>query len=191
MSKQAFASAIINKMKGAISTDGQSFNGGTANAAMIAVAQAITEYLMANTIVTISYAGIIPGTPPSPDPVVTDTFKIIGTCAPPSASENFDEWLLQLENNIIAGFTLAPLGTAGVVFQMVPFLTAAVTTKREDLKSAHDVSDSDPQQKIWEIICDGIMQWVNNTAINPTPGAATHPPAGSAGQAFITKITLT
>ena len=191
MSKSAFASAIINKMKGAISTDGQSFNGGTAASAMAAVAQGITEYLIANTQVVVAYVGVIPGTPPTPDPVVIDTFKIVGVCAPPSPSNSFDAWLLQLQNNIIASFQLAPTGNAGVVFPQKPFLAPGVTITQANLKSAHDVGDSDPQQKIWEIICDGIMQWINTTAMNPAPGAGSRPTGPSTGTATITKITLT
>lgn len=190
MSKQAFASVIINKMKGAISTDGQSFNDGTAVSAMAAVAQGITEYLIANTQVTVAYVGVIPGTPPTPDPVVIDTFKIVGVCAPSSPSNSFDAWLLQLQNNIIAGFQLAPTGNAGVVFPIKPFLVPGVTVSQANLKSAHDVGDSDPQQKIWEIICDGIMQWINGTAMNPASSAATHPAASSTGTANIVKISI-
>ena len=191
MSKSAFASAIINKMKGAIGTDGLSYSGGTTSAAMSAVAQAITEYLIANTTVTVAYVGIIPGTPPTPDPVTIDTFKIIGACAPPAPSNSFDAWLLQLQNNIIAGFQLAPVGNTGVVFPMKPFLAPGVTTNQMSLKSAHSVGDTDPQQKIWEIVCDGIIQWINGTAMNPAPGAGTRPTGPSSGIANITKITLT
>lgn len=191
MSKQAFASAIISKMKGAIGTDGQSFSGGTASAAMAAVAQAITEYLIANTQVMVAYVGIIPGTPPTPDPIVSDTFKIVGTCAPPSPANSFDAWMLQLQTNIISGFMLAPTGNAGVMFPQKPFLSPGVTVNQAMLKSAHDVQDNNPQQKIWEIICDGIIQWINTSAMNPVPGAGSRPTGPSTGTANIVKITLT
>ena len=191
MSKSDFAKTIINKMKSAIGTDGQSFNGGTASAAMAAVAQGITEYLIQNTKVDIVYNGIIPGSPPTPDPIKKDTFKIVGTCAPPSQSNSFDAWLLQLQMNIIAGFQLAPAGNMGIIFPTKPFLTPGVTITQANLKSAHDVGDKNPQQKIWEIICGGIMQWINSTAINPAPGAATRPTAPSSGIANIVKIQIT
>lgn len=191
MSKSAFAQTIISKMKSAIGTDGQSFSSGTASAAMAAVAQGVTEYLIQNTKVDIMYNGIIPGTPPTPDPIKRDTFKIIGTCAPPSQSNSFDAWLLQLQTNIIAGFQLAPTGNAGVMFPTKPFLAPGVTITQANLKSAHDVSDKDPQQKIWEIICDGIMQWINSTAMNAVPGAGARPTGPSTGVANIVKITLT
>lgn len=190
MSKSAFAQTIIGKMKAAIGTDGSSFSSGSASTAMTAVAQGITEYLIANTQVTISYVGVIPGVPPTPDPVVTDTFKIVGTCAPPGPSNDFASWLLQIQTNIIAGFQLEPMGNAGVVFPTVPFLTPGVTTQQAELTSSHDTGDSNPQQKIWEIVCDGIMQWINTTALNAVPGAATRATGPSSGVATITKITI-
>lgn len=191
MSKSAFAQTIISKMKSAIGTDGKSYSSGSAAAAMAAVAQGVTEYLTQNTKVMIKYTGIIPGTPPIPDPTQVDTFKIVGTCAPPSQSNSFDAWLMQLQMNIISGFMLAPAGDAKVMFPQKPFLAPGVVITQANLKSAHDVGDKNPQQKIWEIICDGIMQWINTSAMNPAPSAATHPAAGSTGVANITKITLT
>lgn len=191
MSKSAFAQIIISKMKSAIGTNGSGYSSGSASAAMAAVAQGITEYLMANTKVMVSYVGIIPGVPPTPDPVVTDTFKIVGTCAPPSPSNNFDTWLMQIQANIVAGFMLAPMGQSGVSFVQKPFLAPGIATTQANLKSAHDVGDKNPQQKIWEIVCDGIMQWINTSSMNPAPGAAARATGPSTGTAMITKITIT
>lgn len=190
MSKSAFAQTIISKLKAAIGVDGGSYSTSTATSAMTAVANGITEYLIANTTVTIAYAGIIPGTPPTPDPLVIDSFKITGTCAPTGPSNSFDVWIKQVEANIIAGFSLAPKGTAGVAFAQKPFLNPGIATVQSMLKANHDVSDENPQQKIWEMICGGIMDWINSSAMNPAPGAATHQPPGSSGTANITKILI-
>lgn len=190
MSKSAFAQAIISKLKGTIGTDGQSFTPGSATSAMTAVAAAITEYLIANTTVTITYTGVLASVPPAPDPVVTDTFRIVGSCAPTSVCSSFDEWIKQIETNIISGFVLAPAGTAGVVFPQKPFLSIGIATVRDNLKSVHDVSDKDPQQKVWEVVCGGIMDWINGIALNPTPGAATRPTGPSTGTAFISTIII-
>lgn len=190
MSKSAFAQKIISELKGAIGKDGQKYTESSATSAMAAVAKAITDYLIANTEVTITYAGTIPGTPPSPDPTTSDTFEIVGTCAPPSPSNSFDSWIKEIEANIIAGFKLAAKGEKKVVFAQTPFAIPGIATVQSMLKSNHDVSDKDPQQKIWEIVCGGIMDWINGTAMNTKPGSATHPPAGSSGTANITKITI-
>lgn len=191
MSKTAFAQTIISKLKAAIGTDGGSYTSGSALSAMAAVAQGITEYLIANTTVTIVYAGIVSATVPYPDPIIVDTFKIIGTCAPPSPANSFDSWIKQIETNIIIGFQLAPSGNAGVVFTQKPFLNIGIKTMQENLKSVHDVSDKDPQLKVWEVVCGGIMDWINSVALNSIAGPASRPTAPSAGTASITKITIT
>lgn len=191
MSKSAFAQTIIAKLKGSIGTSGKDYTSGSASAAMSAVAAGITEYLIAHTTVTIVYSGIVASAYPYPDPVVTDTFKIVGNCAPPSPSNGFDSWIKQIENNIIAGFQLAPTGNAGVVFPQKPFLNPKITTVQGNLKSTHDVGDTDPQQKVWEVVCGGIIDWINGIAKNTMPGGASRPSAPSSGTASITKITIT
>jgi hypothetical protein len=191
MSKTAFAQTIISKLKAAIGTDGGSYTSGSALSAMDAVAQGITEYLIANTTVTIAYAGIVTATVPYPDPIIVDSFEIIGTCSPPSPANSFDSWIKQIETNIIAGFQLAPSGNAGVVFAQKPFLNVGIKTIQENLKSIHDVADKNPQLKVWEVVCGGIMDWINSVALNSIAGLASRPIAPSAGTASITKITIT
>lgn len=190
MSKSAFAQAIIAKLKASIGTSGKDFNAGSASAAMSAVAAGITEYLIANTTVTITYTGVISSTPPSPDPVVTDTFKIIGNCAPPGPSNGFDSWIKQIEAAIIAGFQLAPTGNAGIVFTQKPFLNTGIITSQANLKASHNIEDKDPQQKVWEVVCGGIMDWINGLAMNTVPNTASRPTGPSTGVASITKITI-
>lgn len=191
MSKTAFAQTIISKLKATIGTDGGSYTSGSSLSAMAAVAQGITEYLIANTTVTITYAGIVSATVPYPDPIIADTFKIVGTCTPPSLANSFDSWIKQIETNIITGFQLAPSGNVGVVFAQKPFLNVGIKTMQENLKSVHDVSDKDPQLKVWEVICGGIMDWINSVALNSIAGPASRPTAPSVGTASITKITIT
>lgn len=191
MSSTAFAQTIISKLKGAIGTDGGGYGTATATTAMTTVAQAITEYLIANTSVIVTYSGMIPGITPTPDPTTVDEFSIVGSCAPTGPSDHFDDWISQIKANIISGFMLAPAGKAGVVFSMAPFLSGDIATEQKMLKAAHEGTDTDPQLKIWKIVCQGIMDWINGAAMNPTSGAATHPPAGSTGTAYITKITIT
>lgn len=191
MSKSAFAATIIDKINAAIGREGQNYSEGSAFSAMEAVAQGITEYLIQNTTVTIQYSGTIQSSKPSPDPVVADTFSIVGSCSPTGPSQHFDDWIKQIESNIIAGFQLAPMGNAGVVFPQKPFLNIGIDTIREQLTAAHDVLDEDPQHKIWEMVCGGIMDWINGIAINSVPGAATRPSAPSAGTASIVNITIT
>lgn len=76
------------------------------------VAKAIETYLLSNTLVTVSYSGIIPGTPPVPDPIVIDALKIKGTCTPLDNS-SFDSYVKTIESGIVSGFEL-DMGLAGV-----------------------------------------------------------------------------
>lgn len=186
-----FASLILTQLKGAIGTEGSSYNEGTASLAMTTVANAITQYIIANTTIVITYAGTLTTTPPSPDPIVMDTFNIMGSVAPPGPSNSFDDWIRQIETNIIAGFSLSPMGNGGVVFPQNPFSNPGITTSQSLLKAKHDIADKSPQQGVWEVVCQGIMDWINGLAINSTPGAATRPSGPSAGTATITKITIT
>lgn len=190
MSKSAFAKTIISKLAGSIGTSGKDFTAGSASAAMSAVAAGITEYLIANTTVSVAYVGVIPSTPPSPDPLVADTFKIVGNCAPTGPSDSFDSWIKQIETNIISGFTLATAGDKGLVFAQVPFSVSGISTVQSALKAVHDVSDEDPQQKVWEVICGGIMDWINTSAMNTAPASASNPSTSSTGTATITGITI-
>lgn len=191
MSKSAFAKTIISKLNASIGTDGTGYTSGSASSAMVAVAAGITEYLIANTTVEISYSGIVASAVPYPDPVVVDSFKIVGNCTPPNPSSGFDSWIKQIEINIIAGFQLAPMGNAGTVFSQKAFLNPGVSTVQTDLKNIHDISDKSPQQKVWEVVCGGIMDWINGMAKNNIPGSASRPSAPSIGVATITKITIT
>ena len=190
MGKSAFASSIITKLRNAIGNDGRTFSSGTPAVAMAAFAEAITEYLIENTVVTVTYNGIITATG-DPDPVTSDTFRIVGTCAPPVGVTKFDAWISKLQDNIMNGFTLAPVGSAGVVFATMPFISKSMVMPQSLLKAVHDPSDTNPQQKIWEIICQAIIDWIGDDAMGrPVEGEATNPTAASAGRAVITDITI-
>lgn len=188
MSKYLFADKIISKIKDAIGTDGQNFVDNVATRAAQAVADGITEYLIDNTIVTIQYQGVIPGTPPTADPINIDTFKIQGKCASIGPANSFESWIEQIETNIIAGFMLESKGQLGVLFSMQPFLNTGLIVSQSSLKAVCESNPKDPQKATWEIICDGILTWLNGNAMNQTVGAGTH--ATSTGPANITKITV-
>lgn len=191
MSAQAFANTIINKIRAAIGTDGSQWDSSTASKSMQALADGITEYLIANTQVTISYTGMIPSTPsPIPDPVTTDVFQIVGQCAPTGICNDFDEWIHKIEQNIIAGFQLAPMGMAGIVFPTMPFLMPGVPTTREILKSIHEGNWDNPQLQVWTAICQDIMNWAMGAGMNVTPGGATHPAVAGTGVGTIVSIVV-
>lgn len=193
MSAITFAQSIIGKLESSIGTSGKDFTATSAGMAMAAVAQAISEYIVANTTVTVSYAGVMTATG-TPDPMVLETFTVTGQCAPTGPSDSFDGWIHQIESNIIAGFMLSQSGLKGLGFVQSPFLTPGIAISQSNLKSTHDVSDTNPQLKVWTVVCQGIMDWINGPAMNPTPGPASFPALSptpvSSGVATITKIII-
>lgn len=189
MSKSAFASQIISSLKSAINTDGQGYSSGTPNAANAAIASAVTSYIIANTTVMIAYKGIMKASPHPADPVVTDSFKVIGSCSPPSGT-TFGAWIRSLQNNIVTGFSLAPTGTAGVTFPCKPIQTGNLNISLGNLTNLHTGNDTNPQQPVWEHICEKILGWLNDAGtVNKASGTASRPV--SDGTANCTQIIVT
>lgn len=194
MSAGAFASLICSKIKAAAGSDGTKFGNGTPQQCQSAIAEAVTEYLTANVTVYISYAGIKTASPHPADPVVADTMKITGACAVMSTPGSYNAWVADLQSKIAAGFDVLPPGTNAVTTIFKPFNPASgsLPIPQGGLKSAHEGSWKDPMQKTWEVVCQGIMDWINSSAgCNPSAVgvAATRP--GSAGTASLVKIVIT
>ena len=181
-----FADLIISKLKSSIGTDGSKFSSSTPAQANSAIAQAITEYLTSNTLVPVTYVGMIPGTPPVPDPIVADVCKITGTCSPPTGT-TFDVWVKSLETNIVAGFFISN-GTAGVMpITPPPAFLPGLVLSQATIKSIHTANLKDPQKPVWQVITQSILTWLN--AVITPPYAATT--GKSTGTATPTKTTVT
>ena len=72
-----------------------------------------------------------------------------------------------------------------------PFKKTGNTVSQEMLKAVHDVSDKSPQQKVWEVVCEGIMNWIRDVSCaDMTSGYATHSAPSSVGMAHIVSITI-
>ncbi len=190
MGKTDFAKLIITKMSDAIGTKADELPDEVANKAMAALADGITKYIIDKTQVMVTYKGQLPTTPPMSDPVVADVFKITGECAPPSPAKNFSEWLLEIQNNIISGFTLESEGKAGIVFPQMPFSTPTITAETVQSAIAKTVGKADTQLKSMEAICGAIIDWIKKDAMNTLPGPATNSKSKSVGVATIAKITI-
>lgn len=113
------------------------------------LAKVLTDYLTTNIQVPITYVGVIPGTPPVPDPIVADVLKVKGEISSLSNS-TFDEFVASIEEGVM-GFKVEDPGLAGVkpVAPLSLFkkgLTIILTQK--DIKSIH-TDTSKPTYK-WE-----------------------------------------
>lgn len=187
--KSEFAQQIIGDLESAIGKDGANFSESTPMAANQAIADSITSYLTDNTSIMVGYVGMIPGPPPVPDPVVTDTLKITGTCPPPSGTD-FNTWIKSLETGIVGGFFLDK-GQAGVT-PLAPtpaFLPGLVLTV-DNVKSAFEgASEGEEQKAVWEEICDKILTWLGvcNTGVT---APASNSNSGSTGTLTITKTVI-
>lgn len=194
MSSSSFASLVCSKIKSAAGSDGGKFNSGTPAKCQAAIAAAITEYLLANVTVHITYSGMTTSSPSKKDSVTTDTLKITGSCATMSTPGDYSGWLADLQSKIAAGFTVLPPGTNAVTTTFLPFNPASgsLTIAQSNLKSAHEGNWDNPMQKTWEVVCKGIMDWINSSAgCNPAAAAVPATRPGSAGTATLTKIVVT
>ena len=193
MSASSFAELIIGKLESAIGKDGTAFTENTPSIANKAIANAVTEYLIKNTKITVQYTGMIPGTPPVPDPTVIDVLEIEGNCEPPSIADNFNTWISDLGSKIQSGFFLGK-GKAGVVttkpksvncFIGVPLLIDVTEIKSIHLGNLENTND--PQKVIWEYICNKIILWL--CGIRGIPFSGKNDKTGSKGTGTTT-ITL-
>ena len=185
MSKEAFANTIISKLRSSIGTSG--YGESTPVSANAAIAEGITEYILANTTVRVTYQGVMPNG--LNDPLIIDSFPVIGSCAPVPVSPDFDSWLALLKVNIETGFSIVT-GNAGLLFTTLPFNPIVpISVVRNSLTPIAETNDNNVQQQVWEFICDGILNWLNGAPNPAATGAATH--ASSAGIAKVVSVVVT
>lgn len=193
MSKTAFASLIISKLKAAIGTDGSIYTSDTPTKAQQAIANAITEYLVANTSVKISYTGVLTsGT--GADSVVDDTMKIQGKCSTIGKPSDFLSWVNDIQSAIAPSFSVISPGAKGVIVSFKPFnpTTKALTISQSDLLSAYQNNIDNPVQVVWEVICGKILDWLNSASgKNPSAVSLTATRTGvSSGTASLVSISV-
>lgn len=188
MPASSFAQLIISKLAAAIGNDGSGFSASTPMSANQAVADAITEYIKSNTQIMSSYTGMIPSAPsPVPDPIVADVHTVDGMCAPPTGT-TFDAWWTSLGINIQTGFVLMP-GTAGVTYAspVMPFALGQLqpaSAVQNSIKSVAESNKDNPQQPVWEVIAQEILNMINN--FFGGGGPAINSSSGSTGAGTIT-----
>lgn len=192
MSKESFASLVLTKLKASIGNDGSKYSNNTAILAQSAIADAITEYLVANTTVTISYDGVL--TSGGADVIVSDTMKITGSCQLKSVPTQFDSWVIALQSAIASAFVVQPPSTQGVVTAFPPFssVTGALQISQSKLKAAHETNTNNPVLSVWSEVCGAILDWLNSSSgLNPNAIAVTATRTGiSSGTATLLSISV-
>lgn len=192
MSKTTFANLILTNLQGAIGHDGSQYTNATPALAQSAIATAITQYLIANTTITISYNGML--TNGGTDVIASDTMKIAGTCTTLSAPSNFNSWVAALQSSIASSFVVTPPSTQGVITTFQPFnsVVGALQISQSDLKTAHNNNTKAPALSVWEVICGKILDWLNSSSgKNPAATAITATRTGvSSGTATLVSISV-
>lgn len=164
MSRETFANLITNKLKAAVGIDGSKYSSGTAAIAQSAIAEAITEYLVANTTIMISYNGVTASG--SADVIASDTMKIIGACTLATAPTNFAAWVATIQSSIASAFTVQSPSTQGVITTFQPFsgVAGALQISQSNLKSTHESNSKSPMLPVWGAVCGSILNWLNSAA---------------------------
>lgn len=193
MSKESFANSIITKLKSSVGINGSVYTSASSLSAQTAIAEAITEYLIANTTITISYDGVLNSG--GADVIASDTMKIAGTCMLATRPTDFDTWIATLQSSISSAFLVEPPSTQGVLTSFQPFnnTAGALQISQSDVKSVHESNLSNPTLSVWSVICAGILKWLNsNAGKNPSAVAITASRSGvSSGTATLLSINVT
>lgn len=194
MSKESFANLIVTKLSGALGQSGSTYSSNTPKQAQAAIGEAITEYLIANTTITISYNGVL-NTGGGADVIASDTMKIMGSCSLTSTPSYFDGWVTTLQSAIASAFTVVSPSTQGVVVTFQPFnsTTGALQIPQANLKVTHEGNPKSPTLAVWAVICGGILDWLNSS-LGKNPSATTIEATRtgiSSGTAALLSITVT
>ena len=184
-----FGITLANKINSQFG-DGTAYNSGTPTLINTMLGTEITNYILTNTLVAVTYTGTIPGTPPMPEVGADPGVKVIGTCAPP-VGITFDSWLSSLEMNIKTGFMISagpvvkPI-TPIPIFNSLPAPLMTFVTQ-EDIKNAAGDNKEGAYIKVWSRLCDGIVNWITTQLPVPPTYAAS---IIGTGVATITKISI-
>ncbi len=143
--------------------DGSKYTSGTPTQVNTLLGTEITNYILGNTTISVTYTGTIPGIPPVPETGADPGVLVVGVCAPP-VGVTFDSWLASLEVNIKTGFLVSAGPVVKPITPILPFnfpIPLNTFVNQELVKST--VGDNPGENTyidVWETICDGIVRWM-------------------------------
>lgn len=199
MAKKDFAETIIKYLDQSKVADLETISalGSSITTVMgTAICLGITEYLITNTLVAVGYSGVIPGSPPTTDPVVADTIPILGSLTSGiDKQDTRDEWFDQIGDLIRDTFSMS-VGLLGVTptATTYPFNTIALHNyiSSSDLLDPPVEEGSEEENDIrlatWEVICQGIIDWALIPGVTSTAGQNTK--SGSSGTISLLSIVI-
>lgn len=180
MSKSSFAGLIISHLNSQVGNVGSSYNSSTPNISNIAISSAVTEYLVGNVKISISYTGTDPSGKPD---IVSDSVGVIGNVAPPFGT-TLRDWLGSLESNIVSGLMISSSPGSVVPVSPTPAFRPGLIVP--NLYSMIGDGNKSAQIIAWEGICSSILVWLNS--IIPPTYPATH--LSSTGVAVCGKVVV-
>lgn len=193
MGKAMFASVVVGKLREAIGTDGAKYESDTPVKAQEAIAEAITEYLVANTTVEIAYNGTL-NTGTGADPITVDSMKVSGKCEGIGKPSDYETWVKKMQEMIAKTFVVVSPGVGGIVTTFKPFnaTEGALKIEQNKLREAYQSATSNYAQAVWEVICGEILDWLNSDmGKNPTAkGVAATRTGISTGVASLERVTV-
>ena len=158
-----------------------------------AIAEAITEYLTTNTIVTISYQGTL-NTGTGADPMTEDVMKITGKCEAIGKPSDYQSWVRKIQGAIAKSFTVVSPSISGIAVAFKPFnpTEGALKIEQNKLREAYQSTTSDYAQAVWEVVCGEILDWLNSDmGKNPAArGVAATRTGISTGVASLERVTV-
>lgn len=175
MSKEAFANLVVTKLKSTIGTDGTKYSAMTATEAQNAIAEAITQYLVANTRINIAYNGVFDNGSGA-DVIEADSMQLEGTCSSTGRPSDYASWISNLQSAIAFSFSVRSPSTNGVLATFKPFNPTAgsLTIPQSKLAAACTGNSTNPTLAVWGVICGSIIDWIN-TGKGKNPTIATVP----------------
>lgn len=149
------------------------------------IANEITSYLISNAKVQVTYAGVIPGTPPVSESTA-DLMPVSGKVAPVGTFSNGDLWLDAIGKNISIGFMTLP----NIVKPISPHISFKIpNTKLSTFipkparKSVHN--SQDPCLEFWKMVASGIFQMIGTQISLPFAASLM-----GTGVATVTKLII-
>ena len=175
MSNETFANLVVTKLKSTIGTDGTKYSAMTATEAQNAIAEAITQYLVANTRINIAYNGTFDNGSGA-DIIEADSMQIEGACGNISKPSSYSSWVSNLQSAIASSFIVRSPSANGVLTTFKPFNPTAdsLTIPQSKLAAACTGNSTNSTLAVWGVICGSIIDWIN-TGKGKNPTIATVP----------------
>lgn len=191
MSVSSFKTALMNAILSSIGKDGSKYNKNTAGTASYILINTIYSYIQSNMTVTVSYSGTLSNG--STDPRITDVFNVISNNASMPSVTSFSEWVTAIQNAIASSIHLSQysnLGQLSPSSDLYPILNSGLSTflREDQIKEVHLNNFKDPQDAVWNYICEGLFSWITSSVARLTSLAVA---TGTQGSITITTNNIT